>query len=138
MLNPNTTTTTSRKVHRCCYLTAGNVLTSILGLESMNSDAGTAGVDPSPPSPQLATSPIIQSPLFRVDSSSGLIQESPAEPEQPRPKFWERYDKLSDKHDMDMLGRLNGNLDVLLIFVSTLLNHSSFRIQVLSTEHCCF
>lgn len=31
--------------------------------------------------------------------------------------FWMRYDKLSDKHDSDMLGRLNGNLDVLLIFV---------------------
>lgn len=32
--------------------------------------------------------------------------------------FWARYDKLSDKYDSDMMGRLNGNLDILLIFVS--------------------
>ncbi|KAG8867712.1 hypothetical protein FRB97_003123, partial [Tulasnella sp. 331] len=30
--------------------------------------------------------------------------------------FWIKYDKLADKFDKDMLGRLNTNLDVLLIF----------------------
>ncbi|KAG9000207.1 hypothetical protein FRB94_005603 [Tulasnella sp. JGI-2019a] len=30
--------------------------------------------------------------------------------------FWGRYDRLADKHDKDMLKRLNDNLDVLLIF----------------------
>ncbi|KAG8883432.1 hypothetical protein FRB98_003128 [Tulasnella sp. 332] len=30
--------------------------------------------------------------------------------------FWEKYDKLSDKFDVDMMARLNDNLDVLLIF----------------------
>lgn len=34
--------------------------------------------------------------------------------------FWSRYDRLASKHDKDMLARMNGNLDVLLIFVSEL------------------
>lgn len=33
--------------------------------------------------------------------------------------FWSRYDRLASKHDKDMLARMNANLDVLLIFVST-------------------
>lgn len=32
--------------------------------------------------------------------------------------FWERYDTVAEKFDADMLGRLNENLDSLLIFVS--------------------
>ncbi|KAG8845590.1 hypothetical protein FRB96_002343 [Tulasnella sp. 330] len=30
--------------------------------------------------------------------------------------FWSRYDRLAEMHDKDMLGRLNDDLDVLLIF----------------------
>lgn len=33
--------------------------------------------------------------------------------------FWIKYDKLADQHDKVMLDRLNRNLDILLIFVST-------------------
>lgn len=39
----------------------------------------------------------------------------------PKGDFWARYDKLPDAHDSAMMGRLNGNLDVLLIFVSPFL-----------------
>lgn len=35
-------------------------------------------------------------------------------------KFWERYNKLADDYDRGMSRSLNGNLDVLLIFVSCL------------------
>lgn len=34
--------------------------------------------------------------------------------------FWKRYDELADKKDREMSKNLNGNLDVLLIFVSDL------------------
>lgn len=32
--------------------------------------------------------------------------------------FWKRYDHLADINDRKMVSNLNGNLDVLLIFVS--------------------
>lgn len=32
--------------------------------------------------------------------------------------FWKRYDRLADQKDKEMSKNLNGNLDVLLIFVS--------------------
>lgn len=32
--------------------------------------------------------------------------------------FWALYDKITDKYDSDMMGRLNTVLDNLLIFVS--------------------
>lgn len=32
--------------------------------------------------------------------------------------FWKRYDELADLSDREMVENLNGNLDVLLIFVS--------------------
>lgn len=32
--------------------------------------------------------------------------------------FWKRYDGLADNHDKKLAFNLNGNLDVLLIFVS--------------------
>lgn len=32
--------------------------------------------------------------------------------------FWKRYDELADRKDREMSRNLNGNLDVLLIFVS--------------------
>lgn len=44
--------------------------------------------------------------------------EDSAEAFGTRADFWERYDKLADKHDKDMLQRMHSNLDVLLIFVS--------------------
>lgn len=31
--------------------------------------------------------------------------------------FWKRYDRLADIHDKKLTSNLNGNLDVLLIFV---------------------
>ena len=34
--------------------------------------------------------------------------------------FWKRYDRLADIHDKKLTENLNGNLDVLLIFVSSL------------------
>ncbi|KAG8843810.1 hypothetical protein FRB96_003718 [Tulasnella sp. 330] len=33
--------------------------------------------------------------------------------------FWVKYDEMASKSDDDMIERLNGNLDILLIFVST-------------------
>lgn len=39
--------------------------------------------------------------------------------------FWKRYDRLADTHDRKMSQNLNGNLDVLLIFVC-ILNGISF------------
>lgn len=33
-------------------------------------------------------------------------------------KFWKHYDDLADRTDKEMSKKLNGNLDVLLIFVS--------------------
>lgn len=35
--------------------------------------------------------------------------------------FWSKYDMVADKHDKVMLRRLDGDLDVLLIFVSALI-----------------
>lgn len=35
-------------------------------------------------------------------------------------EYWGTYDKLAGTYDKDMLGRLNSNLDNLLIFVSAL------------------
>lgn len=32
--------------------------------------------------------------------------------------FWKRYDELADHSDREMVANLNGNLNVLLIFVS--------------------
>lgn len=33
-------------------------------------------------------------------------------------RFWHLHDEITDKHDSDMMGRLNTGLDNLLIFVS--------------------
>lgn len=33
-------------------------------------------------------------------------------------EYWNHYDKLSDKHNSDLIELMGGNLDILLIFVS--------------------
>ena len=47
----------------------------------------------------------------------GLPERATEDRTDIRTRFWARYDKLADRHDADMLKRLNENLDVLLIFV---------------------
>ncbi len=56
-----------------------------------------------------------------MDSKNESGQESRGPDSVDASNFWARYNKLADTHDSDMLGRLNGNLDVLLIFVSDFL-----------------
>lgn len=46
-------------------------------------------------------------------------------------KFWEKYDKLADEFDKEMLESFNSNLDVLLIFVSAL------KVKQVSVGLCC-
>lgn len=57
-----------------------------------------------------------------TDSSDGSPKEHAADSKSGLTRlgdFWKRYDRLADSHDRKMSQNLNGNLDVLLIFVST-------------------
>lgn len=58
-------------------------------------------------------------------------------------EFWRHYNKLAEKQEQDMVGTLNTNLDILLIFVCLFLRHISETIpdgitkgwSILSRQH---
>lgn len=60
------------------------------------------------PHPQIISEQIVDDPLapLRLPPLAQITE------------FWKRYDRAADIHDRKMTSNLNGNLDVLLIFVS--------------------
>ena len=61
-----------------------------------------------PPPDQANRKTVIDNYVPKVSPGFGYVDD-----------FWKRYDELADRSDREMVSNLNGNLDVLLIFVSS-------------------
>jgi len=62
----------------------------------------------------LALSVDLLQEIFDVLQTSTIAEERGKD---AKTKFWAAYKKVSGEYDDDMLGRCNGNMDIVLIFV---------------------